>query len=107
MFVTSVIVAAALQAAVAAGPRKELVACLKTAETQATGQKIPPDAFAAFAEQSCATVAQSFKGEVVKFLTKNGMSRKSASEDADLQVEDYVYSAEERYRDKVEHAQPQ
>lgn len=107
MIVTSVLVAAALQAAVAAGPRKELVSCLKTAETQATGQKVAPDAFAAFAQQTCATAAQSFKGEVVKFLTKNGMSKKTAGEDADLQVEDYVYSAEERYRDAVTHADPQ
>lgn len=101
MFVTTVILAATLQATVAAGPRREYVACLKTAVSQASGQKIAPDGFAAFAQQSCSTIDQSFKSELVKFLTKNGMSKKTAGEDADLQIEDYVYSAEERYRDQV------
>jgi hypothetical protein len=101
VIVTTVIIAAALQATVAAGPRREYVACLKTAVSQASGQKIAPDGFAAFAQQSCSAIEQNFKAELVKFLTKNGMSKSSAAEDANLQIEDYVYSAEERYRDQV------
>ena len=107
MIVTAVIVAATLQATVAAGPRKEYVACLKTAVSQASAQKLAPDGFAAFAQQNCSSIEQSFKAELVKFLTKNGMAKNTAAEDADLQIEDYVFSAEQRYRDQVEHAAPQ
>jgi hypothetical protein len=107
VIVASAILAATLQAAVAAGPRKDYVACLKTAETQAATQKVAPDAFAAFAEQNCSGIAQGFKSELVKFLVKNGLSRKAADEDAQLQIEDYIFTAEQRYRDKIEHDKPQ
>lgn len=107
MFVASLLLATMLQGGVAAGPRQDYVACLKTAETEAMSRKVGADAFAAFAHQHCATIEQGLKAELMKFGLKNGMSRKMADEDAQLQVDDYVFTAEERYRYHLEKPKPE
>lgn len=103
LVLTSILVSAALQAAVAAAPRKAYNDCLKTAVTEALKTKVPTDGFADFAHKHCAAYESSFKTGLVNFNVKNGMSKASAADDAQLQIDDYVFSAEQRYADKSEH----
>ena len=94
--------AAALMMQAATADRTAYVSCLKDAVTNAKGANVGIDGFKDYAHKACAAVEQGFKAKLVSFNVKNGMSKKAASEDADVQLEDYVYTAEERYRYSVE-----
>lgn len=98
----TILVAVALQAAVAAEPRKAYSACLSQAVASAKTAKIPVAGFKAYAYQTCASVEDSFRKALAAFNMKNGMGRKIATEDAQVQIDDYVYSADDRYRYSVE-----
>lgn len=82
--------------------RSAYVSCLKDAVVSAKGANVGVDAFKDYAHKTCAAIEQSFKAKLVSFNLKNGMSKKAAAEDADVQLEDYVYTAEERYRYSLE-----
>ena len=90
-----VITAASMQAA-AAGSRQQFVACLKQAVEQANSGKMKPENFGAFARQNCAAQIGSFKQGLVSFDVKNGVARKRAESDADLQIDDYLVGASEK-----------
>ena len=90
-----VFAATSMQAA-AASSRPEFVACLKQAVEKAKGDKLKPEAFGAFARQNCATQIGSFKQGLVSFDVKNGVARKRAESDAELQIEDYLVGASEK-----------
>lgn len=76
--------------------------CLSDAVTSAKAANIGVDAFKDYAHKTCAAIEQTFKAKLVSFNVKNGMSKKAAAEDAEVQLEDYVYTAEERYRYSVQ-----
>jgi len=97
MFVT-MFAAALMLVQVGNADRSAYVSCLKDAVTSAKGANIGVNAFKDYAHKTCAAIEQSFKAKLVAFNVKNGMSKKVAAEDADIQLEDYVYTAEERYR---------
>lgn len=97
-----IVIAAAMTMQAATGDRSAYVSCLKDAVTSAKGANVGVDAFKDYAHKACASVEQGFKAKLVSFNVKNGMSKKAAAEDADVQLEDYVYTAEERYRYSVE-----
>jgi hypothetical protein len=92
----AMIFAATSMQAAAAGQRQDFVACLKQAVEKANGDKLKPEAFAAFARQNCATQIGSFKQGLVSFDVKNGVARKRAESDAELQIEDYLVGASEK-----------
>jgi hypothetical protein len=96
------VIAAAMMMQAATADRTAYVSCLKDAVTNAKGANVGIDGFKDYAHQACAAVEQGFKAKLVSFNVKNGMSKKAAAEDADVQLEDYVYTAEERYRYSVE-----
>lgn len=96
------VIAAAMTMQAAAADRSAYVSCLKDAVTSAKSANVGVDAFKDYAHKACASVEQGFKAKLVSFNVKNGMSKKAAAEDADVQLEDYVYTAEERYRYSVE-----
>ncbi|CAN5230882.1 hypothetical protein BH24PSE1_BH24PSE1_01230 [soil metagenome] len=100
MFVT--MIAAAMMIQAAAADRSAYVSCLKDAVSSAKAANVGIDGFNAYAHKTCASVEDGFKSKLVSFNVKNGMSRKTASEDAQLQLEDYVFSAEDKYRYSVE-----
>lgn len=102
MFTIVVAVAVAMQAAVAAEPRKAYSACLSQAVASAKTAKVPAAGFKAYAIQTCAAVEDSFRKALAAFNIKNGMGRKNATEDAQVQIDDYVYTADERYRYSVD-----
>jgi len=72
--------------------------CLSDAVASAKGANVTADSFKDYAHKTCAAVESGFKAKLVSFNVKNGMSKKAAAEDADLQLEDYLYTYEEKYR---------
>ena len=88
-----VLAAAAMQAS--AAPRHQFVTCLKQSVEKARADKVTPEGFGAFARQSCATQIGSFKQGLVSFDLKNGVARKRAEADAELQIEDYLVVSSE------------
>lgn len=101
----TILVAVAMQAAVAAEPRKAYSACLSQAVASAKTANVPAAGFKAYAHQTCAAVEDSFRKALAAFNIKNGMGRKTATEDAQVQIDDYVYTADDRYRYSVESPQ--
>ena len=85
-----------------ADTRSAYVSCLRDAVVSAKGANVGLEGFKAYARKTCATAEGGFKSKLVSFNVKNGMSRKSAAADAEVQLDDYVYTAEERYRYSVE-----
>ncbi len=98
LVVASALYTMSWQTAAATSARQQLVQCLKEASTKAQSDKLAADGFAAFAQQSCATQASGLKSAIWSFDSKNKVSRKQSEADVDLQIEDYVATAEERYR---------
>ncbi|MFP5329316.1 MAG: hypothetical protein ACLGHC_04160 [Alphaproteobacteria bacterium] len=101
MFVT-MFAAALLLVQAGNADRTAYVSCLKNAVVSAKSANVGVDAFKDYAHKTCAAIEESFKAKLVAFNLKNGMSKKAAAEDADIQLEDYVYTAEERYRYSLE-----
>ena len=97
VMIASAIFAAAFQSAAADGARTALRACFKQAATDAKGQKLTSDAFTAFARQKCAPQESSFKSAIWAFDSKNKVSKKQSESDAELQVEDFVAVAADKY----------
>ena len=106
VMVASAVYLVALQASVNA-PRNAFADCLKQATQKAQSEKVAADAFEAYAKGQCAGQVESFKKAVVSFDVKNGISRKEAAENADLQVEDYMIGSVDSYRMKTRGANPQ
>lgn len=93
------LVAAALMAGSGSGDlRHEYSSCLNDAVGTAKTAKVEIDGFKDYARKTCATVEDGFKTTLVSFDVKNGMSKTAASKDADVQLDDYVFTAQERYR---------
>ena len=98
LVVASAIYAMSWQSAAATSARQQLVQCLKDASTKAQADDLAADAFTAFAQQSCASQASRLKAAIWSFDAKNKVSRKQSEADSDLQIEDYLSTAAERYR---------
>ena len=98
----TILTAAALFAGVSGDPRSDYAACLRDAVVSAKAAKVTGDGFKAYAQQTCAETEAAFKANRAAFNVKNGMSRKSAAEDAQIQIDDYIYSAEDNYRFSLE-----
>ncbi len=96
--VVTMIAAAMMVQAASTDLRHDYVSCLGQAVASAKSANVGVDGFKDYARKTCATVESGFKAKLVTFNVKNGMSKKSAADDAELQLSDYVYTAEERYR---------
>jgi uncharacterized protein YqfA (UPF0365 family) len=93
----SAIIFTALQASINA-PTQAFRGCLKTATAKATETKVAPDGIEDFFKNECRVEMESLKSAVVAFRVKNGMARKTAIEDANMTVEDYMAAPADRYR---------
>lgn len=96
-----VIVLAAAMMMVQAGSgdaRAAYRSCLNDAVVSAKSANISADGFKDYAQKTCAAMEQAFKAKLVSFNVKNGMSKKEAAEDAQIQLEDYMYPYDEKYR---------
>ena len=91
---------AMLQASITA-QRNNYADCLGKASHQAAAQQVAPDQYSAFASQQCAAQAERFKSVLIAFDTKNGIKKAQATEDAQLQVEDFLAVSAEKYQSKA------
>ena len=97
LLAASAILAAAWQSAAADGARTALRTCIKQATAGAKDQKLNTDAITALIHQKCTAEEANFKSAVWAFDSKNKVSKKQSESDADLQIEDFVASAADRY----------
>jgi len=102
MIATSIAAALMMMMQAASADRSAYVTCLKDAVVSAKNANVSVDAFKVYAHKTCASVEEGLKSKLVTFNVKNGMSKKAAAEDAQLQLEDYVFTAEDKYRYSVE-----
>ena len=98
LVVASAIYAVSWQTAAATSARQQLLQCLRETATKAETQKVAPEAFATLAQQSCTAQADGLKNALWAFDSKNKVSRKQSEEDFRMQIEDYIATAEERYK---------
>lgn len=104
--VASVVYAAAVQAAPVAAERTAFAQCVKKAADAAKEGKVAIEGFTAHLQQACSAEGMKFKTKLVAFDVKNGVKRAQASEDADLQLEDYYAAQEDRYRYELDKTAP-
>lgn len=93
----SAITLAALQASINA-PTDAFRGCLREASAKAASEKVAADAIEAYLRNACSGQMGTLKSAVVAFRTKNGMARKTALQDADMTVDDYVATSVEKYQ---------
>jgi len=94
-----------LQASLAA-PRDGYADCLHRVISQAEAQKVAPDQYNDFAKQQCAAEGAKFKAALIAFDTKNGVKRGQAASDADMQLDDYLATSQEKYAAKAKFNAP-
>ncbi|HKX91559.1 MAG TPA: hypothetical protein VJM15_03940 [Sphingomicrobium sp.] len=78
-------------------PRDAFKTCLKEQTSKAANEKVATDAFEAYVRTGCAAQLGAFKSAVIAFDVKNKMTRKDASDDADLMIDDFIASAVDNY----------
>lgn len=92
------LVSATAQNAMVNSARDGLRSCFKAAAAQAKAENIAKDGFQPFARTHCATEASKFVGAVWAFDSKNKMSKKQSNADAELQIEDFLAVADEKFQ---------
>jgi hypothetical protein len=98
LVMSSVLVVAAAQSAAVNTARDGLRNCFKTAIEQAKAEKVAKDGFQPFAKSHCTTQANSFMAAVWAFDAKNKVSKKQSNADAELQIEDFLFTADEKFQ---------
>ena len=94
--------APALSQAAIDASRKALVDCLRQAASIAKPGEVTLDSFAAYAKTRCANEEAALQNAMISFDMKNGVSRKSAAEGAQMAVDDYVETAKGKYADRAQ-----
>jgi len=97
MAIGSAIYLVAVQAAVNL-PRAAFSVCLDQAVIKARAEKIEVAAFGQYARAACSTESSKFSNALISFDVKNKVSRKTATSDADLQIDDYIDGSTRQYR---------
>lgn len=82
-------------------PRKNFVACLRTAYDNALTQKVAVPDYGGFILKACESQSSSLKSGLIGFDVKNGIRRAQASADAQAQIDDYVAMSTEKYELRV------
>jgi hypothetical protein len=97
LLTASAITLTALQATISA-PTDAFRGCLREAATKAKAEKVAGDAIEAYLKNACSAQMTTLKSAVVVFRMKNGMSKKAASDDAEMTVDDYVSTPADNYK---------
>lgn len=97
LLVASAISLAATQASIAA-PTDAFRGCLREAAVKAKSDKVSGDGIEAYLKSACTVQMGSLKEALVAFRMKNGMTRKSAADDAQMTVDDYVATPADNYK---------
>lgn len=85
----------------ASAQRSALSKCLKEAAAKAKSDDVPAEGFDAFARAQCSAPEADLRKAVMAIDLRNGISRKDAAENANLDVDDYYLSTAERYEAEV------
>jgi hypothetical protein len=101
MLMSSVLVLAAVQSAAANSARDSFRTCVKEAMGQAKTNKLAVDAFKTFVRGHCAAQEAGFTAAIWAFDSKNKVSKKQSAADAELQIEDIVVTASEKYEFEI------
>ena len=97
LLVASAISLAATQASIAA-PTDAFRGCLREAAIKAKSDKVTGDGIEAYLKNACTAPMGTLKEALVAFRIKNGMTRKSAADDAQMTVDDYVATPADNYK---------
>jgi hypothetical protein len=97
LVVASTIYLTGMQAAINA-PRDAFRNCLKEASAKAATDKVAGDAYEAYIRSACTAKLATLKDALVGFSVKNGMARKSAANDAEMTIDDYIASSVDHYK---------
>src|SRR5215212_10284386 len=97
LMIASAINLTALQASISA-PTTAFRGCLREAASKAKSEKVAADAIEDYLRNACTVQMGSLKQALIAFRMKNGMSRKDASGDANMTVEDYVATPADNYK---------
>ena len=93
----SALTLAAMQASVAA-PTSAFRGCLHDATTKATSEKVSADTIEDYLRKACTVQMGTLRDALVAFRLKNGMSKKAASDDAAMTIDDYVATPSDNYK---------
>ena len=105
LFGASALALAALQATIA-GPTDAFRGCLREAAAKAQNEKVGGDKIEDYLRSACTVQMGALTNAIVAFRMKNGMSKKQASSDADMTVEDYVATPSDNYRFMINYNAP-
>ena len=97
LLAASAISLAAAQATIAA-PTSAFRGCLRDAASKAKTEKVPGDGIEAYLKTACTGQMGTLKDALIAFRMKNGMTRKAASSDANMTVDDYVATPADNYK---------
>lgn len=106
MIAIASMLAAASADTAASAQRSSLSNCLKQSVDRAKSEKVAVDAFEAYMHSQCAAPEGELRKAVIAIDVKNGISRKDAAENAELDVGDYFVATAERYEAEVSASQP-
>ena len=93
----SALTLAALQASIA-GPTTAFRGCLHDAAAKAVNDKVGGDRIETYLRNACTVQMGTLKEALVAFRLKNGMGKKSASDDAEMTIDDYVSTPADNYK---------
>lgn len=93
----SAIALMALQASISA-PTSAFRGCLHDAAAKATNDKVSGDTIEDYLRTACTVQMGSLREALVAFRMKNGMSKKAASDDARMTIDDYVSTPADNYK---------
>ena len=97
LLIASAINLTAMQASISA-PTTAFRGCLREAATKAKSEKVTGDAIETYLRTACTAQMGALKDALVAFRLKNGMTRKAASSDAEMTVDDYVATPADNYK---------
>ncbi|HEX8839005.1 MAG TPA: hypothetical protein VF750_00895 [Sphingomicrobium sp.] len=101
----SALMLAALQASIS-GPTDAFRGCLREAAAKAQTDKVGGDKIEDYLRTACTVQKDALTSAIVAFRMKNGMTKKQASSDAEMTVDDYVSTPADNYRFLVNYNAP-
>lgn len=99
LFLMIAAAAAAPNPATLDAPRRNFAACIKQFETKSRSEKMAPDAYAAAVKTACPEEAATLTKALITYDVAMGTKRAAATANAAMDVEDYVLTSTDRYRD--------
>ena len=97
LLAASAIYMSATQATIAA-PTDAFRGCLREAATKAKSEKVAGDGIEDYLKKACTAQMGTLTDALVAFRMKNGMTKKAASSDAAMTVDDYVATPADNYK---------